>query len=227
MRSCHRVHVDTFLDGARPRMRGYVLDIGGTRVNKKGEFRPPTDGVTQWQYLNINPAAQPDLLCDAEQIPLADNTVDCFLLCEVLEHVERPEVVLTEAARVLRPGGHAVVTLPFLYPVHADPFDYQRWTADKLRREIKLAGLEPVEIVPLGGPLSALHDTLLNLTWRSGNSKSFSMRALAKVLTWTVGVTLRSDRKFETAAQHITSGWGCIAVKRPPPDLLELPRHET
>ena len=213
MRSCHRIHVDEFLASAKPHMRGRVLDIGGSRVNKKGEFRPPHAGVTAWEYLNIDKAAEPDYLCDAEHVPLPDGSVDCFLLCEVLEHVERPEVVLKEAARVLRFGGHGVLTMPFLYPVHADPHDFQRWTADKFRREIEAAGLRVISLEPLGGPMSALHDTLLNLTWRQ-TPPGLSMRVLSKLLTWTAGAAVGMDRRYAVSARHITSGWGAV-VERP------------
>jgi SAM-dependent methyltransferase len=217
VRSCHRIHVDAFLAGALPRMRGRVLDIGGSRVNKKGEFRPPQAGVTAWEYLNIDKAAEPDYLCDAEHVPLPDGSVDCFLMCEVLEHVERPEVIIKEAARVLRSGGSGVMTMPFLYPVHADPYDFQRWTADKFRREIEAVGLRVVSIEPLGGPISALHDTLLNLSWRQ-TPPGLSMRVLAKLLTWTVGAAVAMDRRYAVSARHITSGWGAVVEK---PDVSQ------
>ena len=46
----------------------------------------------------------------AEQLPLADASVDVVVLSEVIEHLLRPELAVWEINRVLRPGGVLVMT---------------------------------------------------------------------------------------------------------------------
>ena len=46
--------------------------------------------------------------CDP--LPLADDSVDLVTCVAVIEHVDRPEVLLGEALRVLRPGERVVTT---------------------------------------------------------------------------------------------------------------------
>jgi SAM-dependent methyltransferase len=41
-----------------------------------------------------------------ESIPLPDDSVDLIISLNVLEHVQNPDLVLSEAWRVLRPGGY-------------------------------------------------------------------------------------------------------------------------
>lgn len=48
-------------------------------------------------------------------IPLPDQSIDIVHAAEVIEHLVNPDLLLTEAARVLRPGGHVVITTPNLH----------------------------------------------------------------------------------------------------------------
>jgi len=51
-------------------------------------------------------------LATSEQLPLPAGSVDLVLLHEVLEHVADDEATLREVARVLAPGGRAVIFVP-------------------------------------------------------------------------------------------------------------------
>jgi 2-polyprenyl-3-methyl-5-hydroxy-6-metoxy-1,4-benzoquinol methylase len=48
----------------------------------------------------------------AEQLPLADRSVDVVVSFETIEHVPNPLVMLSECRRVLRPGGRIVISTP-------------------------------------------------------------------------------------------------------------------
>lgn len=51
-------------------------------------------------------------LATAERLPFANGELDFVWIFDVLEHVENPEQVLREVARVLRPGGGFHIVLP-------------------------------------------------------------------------------------------------------------------
>jgi SAM-dependent methyltransferase len=154
--SFRRHYVDQALASAE--FRGDVLDVGGKKEGKKGRFRPPLEKCSSWRYVNIDAATKPDLQASADQLPLADGEVDCVLLAETLEHLEFPEKALSEAGRVLRRKGQIFLTVPFLFPVHADPYDFQRWTPEKFRRVLGGLGFEQVEVKPMGGLFAVLVD---------------------------------------------------------------------
>ena len=90
--------------------------------------------------------ARPDVLADATRLPLQDACVDMVVCLEVIEHVRQPDALLVEVGRVLRVGGRAFFSMPFLYPVHDAPHDYQRWTEYGWVRSVALSGLEVVEM---------------------------------------------------------------------------------
>ncbi len=76
--------------------------------------------------------------------PLAGGIADCFVLLDVLEHLEKPHEALAEAFRVLRPGGVGIVTVPayqFLFSAW-DEYNhhYRRYTARMLSDTAKRAG---------------------------------------------------------------------------------------
>lgn len=100
---------------------------------------------------------------DAAAIPLADGSVDTVLCTEVLEHVPDPEAVAREIARVLRPGGVALLTSPFAYPVH-DERDYFRYSPDGVATILRRQGLEISQVHPLSGTGLTLA-VLFNVFW--------------------------------------------------------------
>jgi SAM-dependent methyltransferase len=68
---------------------------------------------------------------------------DFVLSTQVLEHAEDPTTYLQECCRVLRPGGHLLLTTHGIFEDHALPHDYWRWTAGGLQRMIEeVAGLK-------------------------------------------------------------------------------------
>ena len=90
--------------------------------------------------------AHPDIFADAAQLPLVEGSIDVVVCLEVLEHIRRPTAALAEFARVLKPGGTMFFSMPFLYPIHDAPHDFQRLTQYGLRRDLDLAGLDIVSI---------------------------------------------------------------------------------
>ena len=129
---------------------GVVLDIG---CADRWVERSLPSGST---YIGLDyPAtgkelyqARPDVFADASMLPLADSSVDTVVILEVIEHLRRPDGALREIARVLRPQGCVLLSIPFLYPIHDAPHDYQRLTEYGLIRDIEAAGLRVDSLAP-------------------------------------------------------------------------------
>ena len=53
---------------------------------------------------------------DATRLPFADNTFDCVVTSEVLEHIQADTAAIAELFRVLKPGGVLGATVPTWWP---------------------------------------------------------------------------------------------------------------
>ncbi len=205
--------LDDFLNSEIPFMYGDILDIGGKKADKRGQFRPPLHKVSSWLYVNIDQSTKPDFCCSAESIPLPDESIDGFLLCEVLEHLENPEAVIKEIYRLLKPGGRGWITMPFLYQVHADPHDYQRWTNTKLDKVLREVGFSQIKIYPMGGVLAVIHDLWYSTLCRSTKRGSFLNKVGFYLWRYTSTWFRRLDKNFEYTQDYITTGWKLVATK--------------
>ena len=73
-----------------------------------------------------------------------------LFLGEILEHLPKPKKALEEAYRVTKKGGTALITTPFMFHVHADPYDYYRYTQQWYQETLQAIGFHSIEIYEQG-----------------------------------------------------------------------------
>jgi len=141
---------------------GRLLDLGCGKAPLYGIYRSLVTSVTCCDWAND---AHIDVVSDlAEPLPFADGAFDTIILSDVLEHAPDPALVWREMTRVLSPGGHIVMNVPFFYWLHAHPHDFYRFTEFALARFSADNGLKLLRLEPLGGVMEVwadLHAKLL------------------------------------------------------------------
>ena len=82
-------------------------------------------------------------------VPEADETFDVIVSTQVAEHVSNPHVYFGECFRLLKPGGQLILTTHGIWEEHGSPYDFQRWTEEGLKRDLRAAGFKNFELFKL------------------------------------------------------------------------------
>lgn len=86
-----------------------------------------------------------DIFYDGKEFPFPAQRFDNILCNQVLEHVFEPTLLLTEMNRVLKPGGHLLLTVPFVWDEHEQPNDYARYSSFGLKYLLESFGFTLIE----------------------------------------------------------------------------------
>lgn len=143
-----------------PHLRKWGADQAGRIVLDVGCGESPFAAwfASAERYVRVDRSpADPEVIeGDACNLPIANDSVDCMLLFQVLSDVPEPTEILSEARRVLRPGGVVLIFETMSYPEHDLPHDYYRILPQGLEYLAKKCGLTTVECVHLGGAFSRM-----------------------------------------------------------------------
>ncbi len=153
-----RKMLDALQENYRHLYSGVVLDIGG---RDRGRFKKPKNEVENWIYADINAKHKPDIVLNVSDMKQIDTkSIDVVNAIELFEHVKQIKEGLKECYRVLKNNGVLIISVPFLFPIHADPFDFQRWTSYKWRIELENIGFKIEKIIIMGLYYNHLADIL-------------------------------------------------------------------
>jgi ubiquinone/menaquinone biosynthesis C-methylase UbiE len=95
-------------------------------------------------------SGRPLVRADARWMPYRANTFDLVTSFDLLQCVRDDIAVVRELARVLKPGGHVVLTVAALPRLHGDHSvlsrEVRRYTLDMIHRLLWGAGMQPVHV---------------------------------------------------------------------------------
>jgi SAM-dependent methyltransferase len=151
------------LERVAPHARGRLLDVGCGQKPYEHIFRPflrEYVGIERKDTFALTHASEsgprPDVLYDGDRLPFDDGSFDTVLNVQVLEHTPRPLELVKEMSRVLKDDGRLILSAPFQFRLHEEPHDYFRYSPHGLRVLCREAGLEIVEIYPMGSLWSVI-----------------------------------------------------------------------
>ncbi|MBU0499766.1 MAG: class I SAM-dependent methyltransferase [Gammaproteobacteria bacterium] len=112
-----------------------------------------------------------DFECFLDEILRPDGYYDAVVMTQVLEHVPNPEQVLRELARVTRPRGKLLLSVPLNGPLHGEPWHFYQYTHHGLGHLAQASGWRMTEGEKIGGAF-----------WLLGKRLAYLPRGLMKAV---------------------------------------------
>lgn len=146
--------VETALERVRQEAggKGTFVEIGA-RGPVSALVRKQREG--RWNYIGLDylKDANVDIVADAHQLSgsFAPASVEVVYSAEVMEHLLSPLAFVLEANRILRNGGLFIASVPTIWPLHAEPWDYWRFTTHSWKGLLNQnTGFEIIALAEMG-----------------------------------------------------------------------------
>lgn len=137
-----------------------------------------------------------------DPLALGCQSVDTVLSTQTLEHVYDFQGYLAECRRLLRPGGHLILTVPMQWRMHESPFDYWRFTKYGILSALEEHNFNVLHLSPCGGAWALAGQIINSHLAETGRGSKFLFRGLNEFFTLMDRLVPDSDE---------TIGWMCVA----------------
>lgn len=188
------------------RFQGRLLDVGCGQMPYRNMMMESNQKIAEYIGLDlesssVHDTSVADIHWDGNTIPLNNETVDCAMATEVLEHSFYPEKTLNEIYRVMKKGGVFFFTVPFIWPLHEVPYDAYRYTPFSLKNHLENTGFGSIEIKSLGG-WHASFAQMLGLWSKESNLTRFKKKVAMYVAQTLIPHLLKADVKNNDFSHH-------------------------
>lgn len=128
------------------KITGKTLDVGcGTKPYEK-LFNHSTYVGLEFDTGIDQEKKVADYYYDGKTFPFKESEFDSVVTNQVLEHVFNPDEFLSEINRVLKTKGKLLLTVPFVWDEHEQPFDYARYSSFGLKSLLEKNGFEILDL---------------------------------------------------------------------------------
>jgi len=142
-----------------PKLQGKILDVGCGQ--KPYQHLCDAKKVSEYIGLEIDSTEnrtnkQADYFYDGKNFPFENREFDSVMTNQVLEHVFNPDEFLAEINRILKPEGLLLLTVPFVWDEHEQPFDYARYSSFGLKHLLQKQGFEIISHIKTSTDVSVI-----------------------------------------------------------------------
>jgi hypothetical protein len=128
-----------------------ILDIG-SGLNNWSHVFPPS---VEYHSVELKKETNPTFVGDFFELDLPSD-YELIIATELIEHLPSTQLFFQRSFDLLSDEGALVISFPFLFKIHADPYDYFRFTAQGVQELVR----DKFEIVNIES-----HGNRLQLIW--------------------------------------------------------------
>ena len=189
---------------AFPYVQGELLDYGCGAQPYRHLLAPKCR-----RYVGADVAAADGVELDIffapdQPLPIPDESFDTILSTQTLEHVRDVRHYMRECQRLLRPGGHLILTVPMQWRMHEQPYDYWRFTRYGVSALLADAELTVCDLSPCGGAWALAGQILNSHLSETGRGSRWVYNMINRLALWADGAMKDHDE---------TIGWMCVAQR--------------
>jgi SAM-dependent methyltransferase len=183
-----------------------LLDLGCGNKPYKDWYAPLTDSTIGCDAVQSSENVVDDI-CLASDLPYENASFDTVFSTQVLEHVFEQQQMINEAARVLKQDGYLILSVPFTWELHEEPYDFFRITKYGLKEMFEKSGYEIEYIKANGGKWAAMFQMMINTVYSTFKYKTVKAKILKVIflelkLTWLINqFAIWVDKR------HFDDGW--------------------
>lgn len=159
-------------------LAGPLLDVGCGSKPYRSLFVPGAYVGLDIDTPETRRHAVADAYYDGGRFPFDDASFRGVLCNQVLEHVFNPDEFVEEIRRVLSPGGRLLLTVPFVWDEHEQPYDYARYSSFGLKALLQRHGFTVLRQRKLLGDISVLFQLLNAYLFKVTQTRFFMVNLL-------------------------------------------------
>lgn len=204
------IHLYFLMKDIQEALKGYakkkLLDLGCGNKPYKEWYEPLTETSVGCDATQSSENVV-DVICLASELPFENESFDTVFSTQVLEHVFEQQKMIDESARVLKKSGYLILSVPFTWELHEEPYDFFRITKYGLKEMFEKSGFEIEYIKANGGKWAALFQMMINTVYSTFKYKTIKAKILKTLfldlkLTWLINqFAIWLDKR------HFDEGW--------------------